>query len=190
MSTDPDTILLEAEDSMQRAVEYLGNELRGIRAGRATTALVDYVKIDYYGSSTDLKALAAISVPEPTQILIKPFDPSALSAIKQGIESANLGVNPMIEDKAIRLSIPAMSADRREQLISQAKKVGEEQKIVMRNARRDANKHADALGKGSENPISDDEIKTLHEEIQKLLKKYEGKIDEGIVKKTAEIRDI
>jgi len=190
MSTDPDTILLEAEDAMQRAVEYLNNELRGIRAGRATTALVDYVKIDYYGSSTDLKALAAISIPEPTQILIKPFDPSALAAIKQGIEAANLGVNPMIEDKAIRISIPAMSADRREQLVGQAKKVGEEQKIVMRNARRDANKHADTLGKGADNPISEDEIKTLHAEIQDLLKKCESKIDDAIAKKAAEIRDI
>ncbi len=83
-----------------------------------------------------------------------------------------------------------MSADRREQLIAQAKKVGEEQKIVMRNARRDANKHADGLGKGSDNPISEDEIKTLHEEIQELLKKYESQIDDAVTKKAAEIREI
>lgn len=190
MSTDPDTILLEAEEAMQRAVDYLKSEMRGLRAGRASTAMVDYVKIDYYGSSTDLKALAAVSVPEPTQILIKPFDPGALGAIKQGIESANLGVNPMVEDKAIRITLPMMSADRREQLAAQAKKVGEEQKIVMRNARRDANKHADALGKGSDSPISEDEVKTLHDEIQELLKKYESQIDDAVAKKTAEIREI
>jgi ribosome recycling factor len=190
MSTDPDTILLEAEEAMTRATEYLASELRGLRAGRATTAMVDYVKVDYYGSQTDLKSLAAVSVPEPTQILIKPFDPSALHAIKQGIEQANLGVNPMVEDKAIRIMLPMMSAQRRDQLCAQAKKVGEEQKIVMRNARRDANKAADALTKSATNPVSEDEVKQLHEEIQELLKKYEAKIDEAVAKKSAEIREI
>lgn len=190
MSTDPDTILLEAEEAMQRALDYLSSELRGLRTGRASTALVDYVKIDYYGSQTDLKSLAAISVPEPTQILIKPFDPSALGAIKQGLQQANLGVNPMVEDKAIRLMLPMMSAERREQFVNQAKKAGEEQKIVMRNARRDANKAADGLAKATANPVSEDDVKKLHEEIQDLLKKYETKIDEAVTKKSAEIRDI
>lgn len=190
MSTDPDTILLEAEESMQKAVDYLSSELRGLRAGRASTAMVEFIKIDYYGSSTDLKALAAISVPEPTQILIKPFDPSALGAIKQGIEAANMGVNPMVEDKAIRITLPMMSAQRRDQLATQAKKVGEEQKVVMRNARRDANKAADALGKSTTAPISEDDVKQLHDEIQELLKQYEAKIDDAVAKKTAEIREI
>lgn len=190
MSTDPDTILLEAEEAMQRAVDYLSSELRGLRAGRASTAMVEYVKVDYYGSATDLKSMAAISVPEPTQILIKPFDPSTLGAIKQGIEQAQLGVNPMVEDKAIRITLPMMSAERREQLVSQAKKVGEEQKVVMRNARRDANKAADSLAKSSSSPISEDDVKQLHEEIQDLLKKYESKIDEAVAKKSAEIREI
>lgn len=190
MSTDPDTILLDAEEAMQRAVEYLGSELRGLRAGRATTAMVDYVKVDYYGSPTDLKSIAAVSVPEPTQILIKPFDPSTLGAIKQGIEQAQLGVNPMVEDKAIRIMLPMMSAQRREQLVSQAKKAGEEQKVVMRNARRDANKAADALTKSATNPVSEDEVKKLHDEIQDLLKKYEAKIDDAVAKKSAEIREI
>ncbi|RMH29823.1 MAG: ribosome recycling factor [Planctomycetota bacterium] len=189
MTTDPDTILLEAEESMQRAVDYLSSELRGLRAGRASTAMVEFVKCDCYGSPTDLKALAAISVPEPTQILIKPFDPGTIGAIKQGIEAANLGVNPMVEDKSIRIMLPAMSAQRRDQLVSQAKKVGEEQKVVMRNARRDANKAADAL-KNAQPPVSEDEIKQLHEEIQDLLKRYEAKIDEAVAKKIAEIREI
>jgi ribosome recycling factor len=190
MSTDPDTILLETEEAMQRALDYLGSELRGLRTGRASTALVDYVKIDYYGSPTDLKSLAAISVPEPTQILIKPFDPGALAAIKQGLQQANLGVNPMVEDKAIRIMLPMMSAERREQFVNQAKKAGEEQKVVMRNARRDANKAADGLTKAAANPVSEDEVKKLHEEIQDLLKKYEARIDEAVTKKSAEIRDI
>lgn len=189
MTTDPDTILLEAEEAMAKAIEYLKSELRGIRAGRASPAIVEYVKVDYYGSPTDLKSLAGVSVPEPTQLLIKPFDATAINAIKQGIEQAGLGLNPQIEDKQIRISIPALSADRRKELVSQAKRDGEEQKVVLRNARRDANKHADALGKG-EGHISEDEIKILHTEIQDLLKKYEAKIDDLIEAKTKEITEI
>lgn len=190
MTTDPDTILLEAEESMQRALDYLNSELRGLRTGRASTALVEYIKVEVYGSPTDLKAVAAISVPEPTQILIKPFDPSTLGAIKQGIQQSQLGVNPVVEDKAIRIMLPMMSAERREQLVAQAKRAGEEQKIVMRNARRDANKAADTLTKSAARPVSEDEVKRLHDEIQDLLKKYEAKIDEAVAKKSVEIRDV
>ncbi|MCA9304193.1 MAG: ribosome recycling factor [Phycisphaerales bacterium] len=189
MSTDPNTILREAEAGMNKGIEYLTHELTGIRAGRASPAMVEYVKVDYYGSPTDLKSLAAISSPEPTQLVIKPFDASALNAIKQGIEEANLGVNPQIEDKHIRISIPALSGDRRKQLVAQAKKVGEEQKVVLRNARRDANKLADGLAKADGVHISEDEIKVLKDEIQELLKKYESKIEEMLKKKTADIMD-
>jgi len=190
MSTDPDTILLEAEEHMKKAEEYLGAELRGIRAGRASPAMVEYVKVEYYGSPTDLKSLAAVSVPEPTQLLIKPFDASAVGAIRQAIEDAQLGVNPQVEDKQIRINLPTLTKDRRQALVTQAKKVGEEQKVIMRNARRDANKQADALAKQQGQQISEDEVSTLKEEIQELLKKYEKHVDEMIAKKTAEITDI
>ncbi|RMH10205.1 MAG: ribosome recycling factor [Planctomycetota bacterium] len=190
MTTDPDTILLESEEAMQKAVDYLKHEFQGLRTGRATTALVDYVKVDYYGSPTDLKSLAAISIPEPSQILIKPFDASSLGAIKQAIEASGLGLTPMVEAKQIRLSIPPLTAERRQQLVAQAKKLAEEQKVVMRNVRRDANKHADGLAKQDGQHYSEDEIKTLKEEIQELLKKYEAKVDEALSKKTAEITEI
>lgn len=190
MSTDPDTILLEAEESMKKAETYLGDELRGIRAGRASPAMVEYIKVECYGSHTDLKGIAAVSVPEPTQLLIKPYDASIINSIRQAIEDANLGVNPQIEDKQIRINLPTLTADRRKQLIAQAKKVGEEQKVVMRNARRDANKHADGLTKDSAVHISEDEVKTLKDEIQELLKSYETKIDTMIQKKSEEINDI
>lgn len=189
MSTDPDTILLEAEEAMSSAVDYLGQEFRGIRTGRASTAIVDYVKVDYYGSMTDLKSLAAVSVPEPTQIVIKPFDASSLHAIKQAIESASLGLNPIVEAKQIRINIPPLSRERREQLAAQAKKLAEQQKVVCRNTRRDANKSAEALGKGDHH-ISEDEVSTLKEEIQELLKKYESRIDELTKKKSEEIMEI
>ena len=103
MTTTPDAILSEAEGSMKKAIEYLTSELRGIRTGRASTALVDYVKVDYYGSMTDLNQLAAVSTPEANQILIKPFDAGSVQAIKQGIENAGLGLNPQVEAKMVRI---------------------------------------------------------------------------------------
>lgn len=187
--SDPDTILLEAEDVMSKALDYLTKELRGLRTGRATPSIVEYVKVDYYGAMTDLKALAAISVPEPTQLLIKPFDPAAAGEIKKAIEGAGLGLNPVLEDKQIRLNLPALSRDRRHQLVGQAKKVGEDQKVAMRNVRRDANKHAEALAKQDGTHHSEDDIKQLKEEIQELLKKYEGNVDKAVQAKTDEILD-
>tara|TARA_R110000744_G_scaffold111090_5_gene209320 strand:+ start:2596 stop:3168 length:573 start_codon:yes stop_codon:yes gene_type:complete len=190
MSTDPETILMEAEEHMQKAAEYLAAELKGIRAGRASPAMVEFIKVEYYGSQTDLKSLAVVSVPEATQLLIKPFDASSVGAIRTAIEEANLGVNPMVEDKQIRINIPSLTTDRRKQLVAQAKKVGEEQKVVMRNARRDANKHADTLDKQAGTHYSEDQIAQLKDEIQELLKKYEGKIDANMTKKSAEIMEV
>ncbi len=97
--------LADAEARMDKAIEHLHSELRGIRTGRASTALVDYVKVDYYGSMTDLKALASVSIPEATQILIKPFDAGALQEIRKALESSDLGLNPQIDDKQIRINI-------------------------------------------------------------------------------------
>jgi len=190
MSTDPDTILLETEDSMEKGVEYLKQELRGVRSGRASTALIEFLKVEYYGASTELKALAAISVPEPTQLLIKPFDQGAVGDIRKAIEASNLGLTPVVEDKAIRINVPALTSDRRQQLVSRCKKMGEEAKVVLRNARRDANKHADALGKGDAAHVSEDEIKNLKDEIQELLKKHEAEIDRRVAEKSKEVLEV
>jgi len=187
---DPDTILLEAEESMDKSIDYLKSELRGIRTGRATAALVEYVKVDYYGAQSDLKTLAAISVPEATQILIQPFDPSSTNEIKKAIEAANMGLTPVVDGKAVRINVPSLSGDRRKQLASQAKKIGEETKVAARNSRRDANKQADQLGKDSASNLSEDEVKSLKEEIQELLKKKEVMIDGLVDKKTAEIMTV
>jgi len=184
---DPDTILLSAEEFMEKALEYLKHELRGMRTGRASPALVEFLKIEAYGSQTDLKAVAAINVPEPTQLLIKPFDATIIPAIKAAIEKSGLGANPMVEGKQIRLQLPAMSQERRQKDAARIKKMGEEAKVVIRNARRDANKHADALGKGATAHIPEDEVKTLKEEIQTLLEKYEGDVDKRVEEKTKEV---
>jgi len=186
----PDSILNEAEAAMKKAVDYLSRELRGLRTGRASTALVEYIKVDYYGSPTDLKALAAISVPETSQILIQPFDPQSVGEIRKAIEQAELGLTPQVDGKVIRVNIPALSTDRRKQLSQQAKKMGEDAKVSCRNVRRDANKHADQLGKDKSEHISEDEIKTLKEEIQDLLKKYEAEIVKMVDAKSAEIMQV
>lgn len=187
---DPDTILLEAEEAMTKSVEHLRKELRGMRTGRASPALIEFVKVDYYGDMQDLKNIAAISVPEPAQLLIKPFDASSIQAIKKAIETSGLGLNPMPEGKQLRVNLPALTGDRRKQLVAHCKKMSEETKITLRNARRDANKHADQLKADPKAHVPEDEIETLKEEIQKLLKKYETEADELVNKKAKEIEDI
>ena len=190
MTTDPDTILLESEDTMSKALEHLRKELKGFRTGRASPTIVEYVKVDYYGSPTALKALAAISVPEPSQLLIKPFDVGAVQEIKKAIEAAGLGLVPVVESKQIRLNIPALTGERRHQLAAQAKKIGEEQKVAIRNVRRDANKHADNLAKQPGTHFAEDDIKQLKEEIQGLLKRYETLMDEAVADKSKEILEL
>ncbi|MBX3358775.1 MAG: ribosome recycling factor [Phycisphaeraceae bacterium] len=188
--SDPDTILLETEESMTKAVDYLKKELKGMRTGRASAALVEYIKVDYYGTMTDMKAIAAISVPEPTQLLLRPFDAGAINEMKRAIEASGLGLTPMVDGKQIRLNVPPLSGDRRKQLIAHCKKLGEETKISIRNARRDANKHAEALGKNPAKHVPEDEIETLKKEIQDLLKKYETATDDAINSKTKEIETV
>lgn len=187
---DPDSILLDAEDRMDKALDHLKSELRGIRTGRASPALVEYVKVDYYGSPTDLKSLAGISVPEPTQLLIKPFDAGSIQEIKKALESSDLGFNPQVDGKQIRINIPALSTDRRKQLVGHCKKVGEETKVSMRNVRRDANKHSDALKKATDKNYAEDELENLKNEIQDLLKKHETAVDQLCEDKSKEIMTV
>ena len=188
MSNDPDTILLQTEEQMEKASEYLKHELKGIRTGRASPAMIEFVKVDYYGASSDLKSLAIISVPEPTQLLVKPFDASSVGDIKKAIEASGLGLNPMNEGKQLRINVPPLSGDRRKQLAAKVKQLGEDAKVTLRNARRDGNKHADALKAGGH--IAEDEIETLKEEIQGLLKKYESEVDKLVEGKTKEVTEV
>jgi ribosome recycling factor len=183
---DPDTILLEAEDHLQKAVEHLKKELRGIRTGRASPALVEHVRVEYYGSQSDLKSLASITCPEPSQILIKPFDAGSVQDIKKAIEAAGLGLNPMPEGKQLRINIPPLSGDRRKQMVTTCKKLGDDAKVAMRNVRRDANKHADGL----KATLPEDELETLKEEIQNLLKKFETEADTVTAAKVKEVETV
>ncbi len=187
---DLDTILLETEERMQRSTDYLARELRGIRTGRANTALLEYIKVDYYGSHTDLRELAAITVSEATQLVVKPFDPSSKSEIIKAIETAGLGLNPMSDGAIIRINVPTPSSDRRKQLIAQVKKLGEESKIAVRNERRDGNKGVDALVADKKHPIPEDSAKSAKEDIDEMTKKYCDALDALAAKKCVEIEDI
>jgi ribosome recycling factor len=183
-------LVRECRSKMDRSVDYFGKELHGVRTGRASTALLEYIKIEYYGSHTDLKDIAAISVSEATQLVVKPYDPSSKNDIVKGIESADLGLNPQSDGDIIRINIPAPSSERRAQLVTQVKKMAEESRITIRNERRDANKHIDSLVKDKNNPVSQDEGKHGKEEVESLTKKHITKIDEMCETKSKEIETI
>lgn len=187
---DPELIVLECEEHMHKAIEHLRHELKGVRTGRASTALLEYIKVDYFGSPTDLRSIAALSVPEPTQILVKPFDPSTLAEIVKAIEKADLGLNPRPEGKQLRVPIPPLSGDRRQKLAGQVKQMGENAKIVIRNARRDANKHADQAEKDKSLGVSEDQIQKMKDDIQDLTKKFEAEVESLVKNKTDEIMQI
>jgi ribosome recycling factor len=187
---DVDEAMLVCEEHIEKTLEYLRNEMRSIRTGRASTGMIEHVKADVYGSPTELKNIAAMSIPEPSQILIKPFDPSTVQAIVKGIEKADLGFNPISDGKVIRVPVPALSGDRRKQLAAQVKQMGEQAKIGIRNARRDANKQIDEAQKNKSNSISEDQAATAKDEVQASIKKSETIVDELVLAKTNEIMQI
>lgn len=180
----------DTASKMAKSIDFLKQELRGIRTGRAHAGLIEHIKIDVssYGSSMDLRELATISVPEPATLLVKPFDPGTLKDIEKGLQTSTLGITPMSDGKSIRLPIPALSGERRQQLISQVKKLAEAQKIVVRNTRRDANKAIEAAEKGK--TVSEDEATSVKERIQKVTKKHEDEIDAIVTTKTKEIEEV
>jgi ribosome recycling factor len=184
-----DEILLDAEERMEKAANYLRDELRGIRTGRASPALVDTLRVDAYGSTMPLKQLATIGTPDPSQILIKPFDPGTLKDIEKAIRSSELGLAPNSDGKVIRLIIPAMSGEQRQKMVARVKKLAEECKVSIRNVRRDANKAFDLAEKAKEGKITEDERDAGKAEVQKLTDQYEKKAQELADKKSAEIME-
>ncbi|MGH7214668.1 MAG: ribosome recycling factor [Tepidisphaeraceae bacterium] len=183
-----DDILMDCEMHMEKSVEHLQHELRGIRTGRATPALVEHIKVDYYGSATDLKSIASISVPEATQLLIKPFSPQDLKAIEKAINDSKIGLTPHSDGKTLRLMLPPLSQERRLQLVGQVKGFAEHAKIAIRNARRDANKVLDTEQKGG--VVTEDEDASGKEQIQELTKTYETKVEELVEKKRTEVLQV
>jgi ribosome recycling factor len=166
-----DEILLDAEERMEKAVSVQKQALAGIRTGRANPGLVDSVRVEAYGSTSQLKALASVGAPEPQQLVIRPFDPTTLKDIEKAIVAADLGFNPQNDGRVIRINIPPLSGDVRRKMVTRIKELTEEAKVAIRNIRRDANKAADQAEKAKE--MSEDQRDDLKQEVQDLTKKYE-----------------
>src|SRR4051794_14281288 len=159
-------ILFDAEERMDKAVNVFRDELRGLRTGRATPALVENIRVEYYGSPTPLKAMAAISTPDPQHLIIKPLDASILKDVEKAIRSSDLGMSPQNDGKMIRLQVPTMSGEQRQKMVTRIKKSAEDAKVSCRNIRRDSNKDFDAAEKKKE--MTEDDRDKGKEEIQTL----------------------
>ena len=184
---DADEILLDAEERMEKAVTVFTEQLTGLRTGRATPGLVDSIRIDYYGSQTPLKQVANITVPEPQQILIRPFDAGTMNEIVKAIQSSDVGLAPMSDGRVIRLNVPPLSRERRQQLVSRTKEFAEDSRVSVRNIRRDANKSADSAEK--DKSMSEDQRDTTKDEVQTLTKKFEGMINSAAAEKEKQVMD-
>lgn len=177
-------IINNTEEKMMLAIDTLENRFTNVRAGRANPAMLDGVMVEYYGTPTPLKSLANISVPEARQLSIKPFDKSCLGAIEKAIFEANLGVTPNNNGEVVFIVIPALTEDRRKELVKQAKQIAEEGKIALRNIRQDANKALEAL------ELPEDEEKKGNERVQDLINEYNKIIDEKLKEKEKDLMTI
>ncbi|MFY9254492.1 MAG: ribosome recycling factor [Fuerstiella sp.] len=184
---DQDEILLDAEERMEKAIEHMGSSMGGIRTGRANPGLVDSVRVDYYGSPTPLKQIANVSVPEPQQIMIRPFDITTLNDIAKSIQNSDLGMAPNNDGRVIRLNVPPLSTERRQQMASRIKELAEEARVSIRNIRRDANKHADQAEKAK--TMTEDDRDNTKDKVQDLTKKYEASVNKIAENKEKEVME-
>jgi ribosome recycling factor len=183
-----DDILLTSEEKMSKAVEFLHAEFSGLRTGKASPSLVENVQVDYYGSLTRLRDIANISTPEPRLIVVNPFDPSSLDAIAKAIQAANLGITPMSDGRVIRVPIPELSEERRKELLKVAKRMAEDQRVAVRNVRREANDQVKALQKT--NKVTEDNRDAALEDIQKTTDEYVKKVDDMIEAKEKDVMEV
>ena len=180
-----DERVVQFNEKMQKSYDNLVEELTSIRAGRANPHILDKIKIDYYGTPTSLQQVANVNVPEPRMIQIQPWEASMIKEIEKAILTSDLGLNPNNDGKIIRLVFPELTEDRRKELAKDVKKKGENAKVAVRNIRRDANDTFKKLGKSAD--VSEDEIKGLEEEAQKMTDKFIAEIDKAVENKTKEI---
>lgn len=181
-------VLRESEDKMKRTCELFRKELAGLRAGRATPALLERVVADYYGTPTPINQMANVSVPEPRLLVIQPWDKGQVQAIERAILKSDLGLTPKTDAGLIRLVIPPLNEERRRDLVKQVSKKAEEQRIALRNIRRDANDFLKDLEKEGE--ITEDELRRGQDEVQKLTDKYIAEVDSVVKAKEKEIMEV
>lgn len=183
-----DDILLEAEEKMTKTEEVVQHEFSAIRTGKASPVLVENIMVEVYGSQMRIRELAGITTPEPRVLLIQPWDASTVQAIEKGIQKSNLGITPAVQGKAIRLVMPELSQERRQEMVKVVRKLAEDGRVAVRHVRRDAIEHVKKESKGG--GIAEDQVEAAEKEIQKLTDDYIKKIDAHLVAKEKEIMTV
>lgn len=181
-------IYAETENKMDKSLEAFGRELAAIRTGRASLSILDGISVDYYNTPTPLNQVATLSVPESRLIVVQPWDPSVIKDIEKALMRSDLGLTPSNDGKVIRIPIPPLTEERRQQLVKVVKKQGEETKIGIRNIRRESISDAKDLEKGKD--ITEDDLRKAQEEIQKITDRFTDKVDEMVEKKEKEILEV
>lgn len=185
---DTDTTLLDAEERMEKALTALTRDFGKLRTGRASTALVEGVKADYYGTPTLIGQMASIAVPDSRTLTIQPWDKGGMAAVEKAILKSDLGLTPVNDGKIIRIAIPPLTEERRKELVKVARKYSEDAKVAVRNVRRDANDSLKKLEK--DKMITEDDLKKTTDDVQKLTDKFVGEVDKKCAAKEKEIMDI
>lgn len=183
-----DELYKKTEDHMHKTLENLGHELSSIRTGKASPAILDVIRVNYYGQTVPVKQIANISVPDPRSLVIQPWDRSMMGEIEKAIQASDLGLNPQNDGGTIRLPIPTLTEERRRDLVKVVKRIGEDARVAVRNVRRDANEKIKRLQK--EHELSEDDSHAKTEAIQKLTDAFIKKVDDAVAAKEKEVLEI
>jgi ribosome recycling factor len=184
------TVLKDMEARMTSAIDALGKDFASVRTGRAPTALLDPIRVDYYGNPTPISQMASVSTPDARTLMIQPWEVAQLKEIEKAITKADLGIQPVNDGKVIRLTMPTPTEERRKQLVKQVGKMAEDARVAVRNVRREANDKLKAMVKDKKAPITEDEERRGHDQIQKTTDKFIARIEELLKKKEQEIMSI
>ncbi len=183
-----DDVLLEGEDKMMKAIEFVKTEFGGVRTGKASPDLVNNLTVVAYDTHMKLKEVAAVTIPDARMVMIQPWDMGTVDAIRKAIEESKLGISPVVDGKVIRLPIPALSEERRQDLVKTIRKMAEEGRVAIRGIRRTALDEAKKLQKDGD--ITEDDLKSAEKEVQKLTDQYNGEIDKLLTAKEAELMKV
>jgi ribosome recycling factor len=184
----PKNVIDDMKNHMEKTLGVLKNEFQKIRTGRATTGILDSVKVDYYGNPSSISQVATLAVPEARTITISPWEAKMIAPIEKAIMNANIGLTPSNDGKVIRLNMPLLTGERRKEIVKDIKKKAEDDKIALRNIRRDAIDKLKKLEK--EKAITEDELKKYEKDVQELTKSFEAKVDEAVAHKEKEVMEV
>lgn len=185
---DPDEIMMNTEEAMEKAANYLQHEMASVRTGKASPALVENIDVEAYGAQMKLKQLALITTPEPRLVVIQPFDISTVQAIEKAIRESKIGINPNVDGKLIRLPIPSLTEERRRELVKNIKQMAEEARVRVRSARRDGIESLKKAQKAA--AITEDDLERYEKDVQKLTDDFVKRIDDSVSAKEAEVMKV